>query len=152
MILRNVKDLIGLEFDPYSFEIEKGKIKELVAAIGDENPIYYSIEAAREAGFEGIPVPLTFLQVIDTWGGYSFQEKMQKLKLNPVKILHGEQEYEFFNTIYAGDVLTVSSKVINVEVKQGSTGGMDLITTENRYRNQKDELVAIARNTTVHRH
>lgn len=150
--MSNVKELIGLEFKPFSFEVEKGKIKELVAAIGDDNPIYRSKEAAQEAGFEGIPIPLTFLQVIDTWGGYGFDEKMTKLKLNPLKVLHGEQEYEFLKDIYPGDILTVNSKVINADVKTGSTGGMDLITTENRYRNQQGDLVAIARNTIVHRH
>lgn len=152
MNLSNVKDLIGLEFKPYQFEIEKGKIKELIAAIGDDNPIYSSVEAAQEAGYENIPIPLTFLQVVDTWGGYGFDEKVKKLKLNPVKILHGEQEYEFFEEIYPGDVLSVISKVVNAEVKKGSTGGMDLITTENQYTNQKGKLVAISRSTTVHRH
>ena len=148
----NVHELIGLEYEPYSFEIEKGKIKEFAAAIGDGNPIYYDLEAAQKEGFTGIPIPVTFLQVVDLWGGYSFQDKVEKLKLNPVNILHGEQEYELVNEIYAGDVLTVTAKVINAEVKKGTTGSMDLITTENKYVNQKGELVAISRGVTVHRH
>jgi acyl dehydratase len=150
--LSNVKDLVGLEYAPYSFEVEKGKIKEFAAAIGDENPLYYDVEAAQKEGFQGIPIPLTFLQVIDLWGGYSFQEKTEKLKLNPVKILHGEQEYELVKEIYAGDVLTVTAKVTNVDIKKGSSGGMDLITTENRYVNQRNKLVAISKGVTVHRH
>lgn len=150
--MSNVKDLVGLEYEPYSFEIEKGKIREFAQAIGDDNPIYFDLDAAKKEGFEGIPIPLTFLQVIDLWGGYSFQEKMEKLKLNPVKILHGEQHFEYLKDIYAGDVLTVSSKVINVDIKKGSSGGMDLITTENQYKNQHGDLVAISRNVTVHRH
>jgi len=152
MILSDAKELIGLEFKPYSFGVEKGKIKELVAAIGDTNPIYSSLKAAQQAGYEGIPVPLTYLQIIDSFGGYGFEEKVEKLKLNPVKILHGEQEYEYFADIHAGDELTVNSKVIKAVTKTGSTGGMDVITTENRYTNQKGELVAIAKGTLVHRH
>ena len=62
--MTNVKDLIGIEFKPYSYEIEKGKIKELVTAIGDDNPIYTSIEAAKAAGYERIPVPLTFRMLL----------------------------------------------------------------------------------------
>ena len=49
MSLSNVKELIGLEFKPYSFGVEKGKIKELTAAIGDNNPIFSSLEAAKQA-------------------------------------------------------------------------------------------------------
>ncbi|MGO4888368.1 MaoC family dehydratase N-terminal domain-containing protein [Anaerobacillus sp. MEB173] len=149
--MSDVKDLIGIEFKPYSFEIEKGKIKELVKAIGDDNPIYTSLEAAKVAGYDGIPIPLTFLNVVDLWGGYGFEEKVKKLNLNPLKLLNGEQEFEYMKDIYAGDLITVQSKVVQAETKTGTTGKMELITTENQYRNQQDELVAISRNVIVNR-
>jgi hypothetical protein len=150
--LSNVKELVGIEFAPYSFEIEKGKIREFVAAIGDQNPIYYDLEAAQKEGFERIPIPLTFLQVVDSWGGYNFQQKMERMKLNPVRVLHGEQSFELIDDIYAGDKLNVEMKIVNVDVKTGSTGGMDLITTENHYRNKENKLVAISQSVLVHRH
>jgi len=102
MTLSNVNDLLGYELEPYCMAVEKGKIKELAIAIGDDNPVYYSLEAAKEAGYDGIPVPLTFLQIIDFHGGYGFQEKMEALYLIPVKILHGGQAYEYLGDIYAG--------------------------------------------------
>ncbi|WP_185152195.1 hypothetical protein [Peribacillus simplex] len=37
--MSNVKDLLGHELEPYSMAVEKGKIKELAIAIGDDNPI-----------------------------------------------------------------------------------------------------------------
>ena len=73
------------------------------------------------------------------------------MKLNPVGVLNGEQEFEFFGDMYAGDVMTVTSKVVNANTKKGSTGKMELITTENQYRNQHGELVAISRNVLVNR-
>ncbi|MGG0174747.1 MaoC family dehydratase N-terminal domain-containing protein [Gottfriedia acidiceleris] len=153
MTSTSVKDLIGVEFKPYSFVVERGKILELVNAIGDPNPIYRSLEAAMEAGYEGIPLPLTGLQPIDNFGGYGFAEKKEVLKgINPTRILHGEQEYEFLGEIYAGDTLTVTSKLVDVVVKTGGSGGMDLITFENQYTNQFGRLVAFARNTLIHRH
>jgi acyl dehydratase len=152
MNLSNVKELIGLEFEPYSLEVEKGKIKELATALGDYNPIYYDVEAARKEGYDGIPVPPTFLQVIDLWGGYGSVEKVEKLKLNLVRVLHGQQSYEYLGDILAGDKLFVTSKVVNAETKTGSTGSMDLITSENQYVNQRGELVAKAKSTLVHRH
>jgi acyl dehydratase len=152
MRMRTVRDLIGVELAPYTYSVEKGKIRELAAAIGDPNPIYYDEASAINEGYEGIPIPLTFLQVIDLWGGYSFEEKCQMLDLNPVKILHGEQGYKFLKPIYANDILTVSGKVTDVKIKQGSSGGMNLITLEFEYRNQKNELVALSRNLTIERH
>ena len=151
MNMPNKQDLIGIEFKPFSFEIEKGKIKELVNAIGDNNPIFTSLDAAKEAGYEGIPIPLTFLNTIDLWGGYGFEEKAEKLKLNRIKVLNGEQEFEYFGDIYAGDKITVTTIVVHQETKTGSSGKMELITTENEYRNDQDKLVAISRNVIINR-
>lgn len=151
-MLANVKDLLGLELEPYSMSVEKGKIKELAIAIGEDNLIFYSLEAAKEAGYQGIPVPLTFLQIIDYHGGYGFQEKVELLNLNPVKIFHGGQEYEYLGDIYAGDELHVTSRIIHADTKMGSSGSMDFITEETRYTNQNGELVAIAKITLIHRH
>ncbi|MEG0383539.1 MAG: MaoC family dehydratase N-terminal domain-containing protein [Solibacillus sp.] len=147
----NAVDLIGMEFDPYTLAVEQGKIRELALAIGDDNPIYYSLEEAKKEGYKGIPIPPTFFQVVDLWGGLGTTDKMAKLKLNLLRVLHGQQEYEYLGDIVAGDVLFVTSKVVDVVTKTGGSGVMELVTSENRYRNQHDELVAISRNTIVHR-
>ncbi|MBN6885588.1 acyl dehydratase [Cytobacillus horneckiae] len=149
--MSNVKDLIGLELEPYSMAVEKGKIKELALALGDDNPIYYDLEAAKKEGYDGIPIPPTFLQVIDLWGGLGSAEKVEKLKFNLVRVLHGQQAYEYLGDIVAGDVLSVTSKVVAAETKSGSTGVMEFVSLENQYQNQRGELVAITRSTLVHR-
>ncbi|RLL46867.1 MaoC family dehydratase [Oceanobacillus piezotolerans] len=150
--MQKVKNLIGMEMEPYTFKVEQGKIREFVQAIGDSNPIYYDIESAKREGFENIPIPLTFLTAVEFWGGDNFLEHLSNFQVNPVRVVHGEQEYDLIQDIYAGDILTVTLKVVNVVVKHGSTGGMDLITTENKYKNQKNELVAISKGVTIHRH
>ena len=150
--MTEIEKFIGLEFDPYTFEVEKGKIKEFATAIGDDNPIYFDELVAKEKGYDGIPIPLTFLTVVDCFGGLDFQQKIDFLKLNPLKVLHGEQKYEFVKGISAGDVLTVSGKVTDAKTKEGSTGKMDILTTENQYINQWNELVALSREVIIHRH
>ncbi|UPM55229.1 MaoC family dehydratase N-terminal domain-containing protein [Gottfriedia acidiceleris] len=149
--MSKVEELVGLKFEPYTLAVEQGKIRELARAIGDDNPIYYDLEVAKKEGYEGIPIPPTFFQVIDLWGGLGSTEKMEKMKLNLVRVLHGKQEYEYLGDIVAGDVLSVTSEVVDVETKTGRTGVMEFITSENQYRNQRGELVAKARSTIVHR-
>lgn len=151
MKLSKAEDLIGMEFEPYSLAVEQGKIRELALALGDDNPIYYDLEAAKKEGYKGIPTPPTFFQVIDLWGGLGTAEKMEKMKLNLVRVLHGQQEYEYLGDIVAGDVLSVTSKVVDVVTKTGSSGVMEFVTLENQYKNQRGELVAKSRNTIVHR-
>ena len=53
------KSKIGQSFAPFTYEVQRNKIHELNVAIGDENPIYHSREAAQEAGFPYVPLSLT---------------------------------------------------------------------------------------------
>ncbi|MBA4536540.1 MaoC family dehydratase N-terminal domain-containing protein [Bacillus aquiflavi] len=140
-------DKTGLVFDSFNFKIEQGKIKEFVQAIGDSNPIYYHEEEAKMSELEGIPMPLTFPTVIDMWGGMNFNKLIEMLELNPLNVLHGEQEYEYFSMVYAGDILTVFPKVVRHVTK----AGMDFITIETSYR-KDDETVFISRSTIIERH
>ncbi|MFC4024081.1 MaoC family dehydratase N-terminal domain-containing protein [Oceanobacillus longus] len=150
--MATIKNLLGVQMEPYTFKVEEGKIKEFAEAIGDENPIYYDVEKAKNEGFDKIPIPLTFLTAVEFWGGGDALKMFEQYQIDPVRVVHGEQAYEFIGEIYAGDVLTITSKIIDIVVKQGSTGGMDLITTENRYINQADKLVAVSKSVAIHRH
>ena len=147
-----LKDLLGIQMKPYTFEVEKGKVREFAEAIGDDNPIYYDLNNAKREGFDNIPIPLTFLTAVEFWGGEDALRMLEQYQIDPVRVVHGEQEYEFTGDIYAGDLLTVTSKIIDVVVKQGNTGRMDLITTEKRYVNKANELVAISKGVAIHRH
>ena len=46
------KSKIGHSFPPFTIEVERGKIRELARAIGDDNPIYQSREAAQALGYK----------------------------------------------------------------------------------------------------
>lgn len=146
-------DKKGLEFENYSMPVERGKIKELVMAIGDKNPIYVDPGAARLAGYRDITIPPTFMQVIDMWSGvHDFDSKCKKLEMNPLKVLHGEQEYEYLGDIYPGDQITGSTRVTDVSVRTGSSGGMNIFRLETRYTNQHGQLVMISRSSIIERH
>jgi len=146
---KDALEFMGYEFKPWQFTVEKGKIREFAMAIGDENPVYVSHGAAREAGFADITIPPTFLTAVDMWGGLDFFQLMEILHLNPAKVLHGEQEYVYYGEIYAGDELTVSGRVSDVQGKSGGKGAMNVFTIETTYTNQKSDLVAVARSVVV---
>ncbi|QQZ11285.1 FAS1-like dehydratase domain-containing protein [Heyndrickxia vini] len=139
-------DRTGLTFSIESFTIERSKIKEFALAIGDDNPIYYDFETAKRDGFSDIPIPPTFPTVIEMWGGIDFETIIRELDLNPLMVLHGEQEYEYFSDIYAGDTISCLAKVIShVEKKR-----MDFITIESVYK-RDEEVVLISRSNIIER-
>lgn len=122
-----MKELVGYQFEPYTYKVELGKVKEFAQAIGDPNPAYFS----------GGALPPTFPTVVEMWGGVDFFKLINELGLNLPKVLHGEQEYEYFAKVSPGDTLTVNSVV----TKTSQKAGMKFVTVESDFHNQRGELV-----------
>jgi acyl dehydratase len=150
-MVADVSRFIGFEFAPFRFVVERGKIREFALAIGDDNPIYTDQAAAAEAGFADVTIPPTFPTVIDMWGGPDFFQLVEALQLDLLKVLHGEQEYEYLGDVYPGDEIIATIKVTDAKTRSGSSGAMNLFTLETVYSNQRGEKVMIARSTIVER-
>lgn len=133
-------------FDYAPFLVEAGKIKEFVKALQLENPIYRDIETAQSAGYRGIPAPPTFTTVIDFWNERNFYQLFSEfLKINPNNVLHGEQAYEYYKTIVAGDMITAQVTV----KEQFHKKGKNFFLLETVYRNERDETMVIGRATLI---
>jgi acyl dehydratase len=145
------KSKIGKVYPEISWEVERGKIREMAAAIGDGNPIYKDQAAAAKEGYQDIPITPTYLTV-PAMGSGNMLTLVGDLGINVAMVLHGEEEYEFLGDIYPGDVLTGRCRVVDVEEKTTKKGSkMDLVTTEVLYTNQRGEAVAKARTVIVER-
>ncbi len=133
------KNKIGKKY-PFTWMVERGKIRELVEAIGDDNPIYKNAEAAREKGYKNIVAPPTFAFVSVMWSGV-FLRAINDLGIEFARIMHAEQGYEYYNEIFPGDTLIGVMEVKEIIEKKGKSGDLDFIQFENTYTNQHDELV-----------
>jgi acyl dehydratase len=141
------ENLVGRELCRFTYLVERGKIRELVLAIGDDNPLYTDPEYARARGYRDIIAPPTFGTCIDLWGGMDFTTLCSKLQLNPVKVLHGEQEYRYFKEICPGDRIEAVCRLSRIIDK----GKMYLFILETEYFNQEGELVLSSRHTIIER-
>ncbi len=145
------KTKVGKEYPPVVWDVEKGKIRELVRAIGDPNPVYVDKDAAVAQGYRDVPASPTFLTVPAMWCNI-LATVLFDAKVNVAMVLHGEEEFEYLAEIYPGDVLNGVPKLVSVEEKQSKSGRMmDMITIETGYRNQRGEDVAKARTLIVER-
>ncbi|MDY6968274.1 MAG: MaoC family dehydratase N-terminal domain-containing protein [Spirochaetota bacterium] len=142
------KSFVGKEYPEFSFEVEKGKVKEFAKAIGDKNPLYYDENAAKEAGFDGLVLPPTFPTVFSMAGGL-MEIILGDLKINLAKMLHGGQQYEYLQPIKPGDTVTGKVKIANLFEKEGKAGTMQFIVLETTYTNQNGEKVLIDTSTLV---
>ncbi|MBE3561287.1 MAG: MaoC family dehydratase N-terminal domain-containing protein [Ktedonobacteraceae bacterium] len=141
---------LGHSFPPFTIELERCKIHELALAIGDDNPIYHSREAAQAAGYKDVPLFPTAPTILNFWGNTNQVSQLASVGINVLRILHGEEEYEYLAPIYPGDVLTGVTTIVEGRTRQSKDGSsMDILTTETRYTNQHDQHVLTARSTIV---
>jgi acyl dehydratase len=143
------KSVIGKSFPPFSLEVERGKIRELALAIGDDNPIYSSKEEAQAAGYADVPLYPTSPTTFTFWGNRKMIGQLVSAGINVMRILHGEEEYEYLAPIHPGDTLTGVTTIVDGKTRQGQTGSMDIITTEVQYMNQQGTPVLKARQVII---
>ena len=141
---------VGQSFPPFTFEVERGKIRELALAIGDDNPIYQSRAAAQAAGYDDVPLFPTSPTTFSWWGDTQRGKGLVSLGVNVMRILHGEEEYEYLAPIHPGDTLTGVTTLVEGKTRQGQGGmSMDILTLETRYTNQHGQAVVVARTTAI---
>lgn len=141
---------VGQSFPPFTIEVERGKVHELALAIGDPNPIYHSKKAAQEAGYTDVPMFPTSPTVFGFWGNTEIVGHLVDMGISVMRILHGEEEYEYLAPIHPGDILTGVMRVAEGKSRTGKDGSsMDIVTLEIKYTNQTGHDVLKARQTIV---
>jgi acyl dehydratase len=151
------KSKLGMEFPTYTFVVEKDKIIEFAIAVSQKedkeqiNPIYYDDEAAKKAGYQGIPVPPTFPTSTFFWTGGGLMGTVKILGIDLSRLLHREEEYEYFGSIYAGDVITRKMKVIDMLKKGTRDKSVEVTVLETELINQRGELVLKSRTRLMER-
>ncbi|HEY3259147.1 MAG TPA: MaoC family dehydratase N-terminal domain-containing protein [Pseudonocardiaceae bacterium] len=127
---------------PYTMEVERGKIREFATAtkaraesyVADERPV----------------APPTFLTSAAFWATPG-SSALDRSKINWTRILHGEQEYVFHGPPpRAGQRLVAQQHVEDQYEKQGRRGGtMRFFVIVTEFRTPEGELVAEGRATLI---
>ena len=47
----------GKTYPAFEYEVGKEKIREYAFAVGEDNPVYFDRQAAKDAGFRDVPAP-----------------------------------------------------------------------------------------------
>lgn len=130
---------IGLKTEPFTADVEKGRLKFFAKAIGETDPIYSDEAAAKAAGHPTIPAPPTFLFCLNMEqpNAYALIEQMG---IRVEQLLHGEQSFQYLKPVYAGDRLTFQTTVTNTYSKKG--GELGFFVRDTDVKNQKGDLVA----------
>lgn len=118
----------GKVFPAYDYIVERGKVREFLLAIGDDNAAY---------GGDDPPLPPTFPTVFAFWGGFKMDEALKELGIEMWNVLHAEQEYEYLLPIHVGETVTGQMRIADVYTR-GQLQFMELAT---EYKNQTGDMV-----------
>jgi acyl dehydratase len=143
------KAFIGRELPPSTLTLERGRLRFFAQAIGETDPVYTDVEAARAAGYADLPAPPTFLFAAELDSGQS-TALLDLLQIPLAKLLHGEQGFTYHRPACAGDTITVRPRITDIYDKKG--GALEFVVKTAEARNQRDELVAELRTVIVCRH
>jgi acyl dehydratase len=116
---------VGRSYPPTrAYQVGREKIREFAAAIGDANPAYTDVEAAKALGHPDLVAPPTFAIVLSM--GAADQVVMDPaLGLDYSRVVHRDQRFSYERPIFAGDELSVSMTVAEIR----AVAGNDIITT-----------------------
>lgn len=143
--------LVGVELDPVTVETDKTLLKRFAVAVkspNEPNPLYFDEGYARKTKFGALIAHPTLC------GGFPWLGPLLD-KINPsmgkYRVgLNGGNEYEFFEPIRLGDVLTARPKLSALSEKARDDGGVMLvIDLEAEFQNQLGEKVLTARQTLL---
>jgi acyl dehydratase len=141
----------GIKLPPITLLVERVKIRELMEAIGDTNPIYRDPECARAEGYRDTPCPPTFITLaFQEFTGFSVH-LLKELGIPLARTVHGEEEYEYLQPIYPGDELTIAPVIESVVEKQSRSGGLALVTLQTVVTNQSGLEVMRTRSLIIER-
>lgn len=152
--------------------LEKDSLRRFVQAIMDTDPLYFDEEYAKSTFFGNIvATPLYPVHAFRTpadgsdrlnalqtdpdldgtdsmSGAYSSLPKIE----SPFKrLLNGGNEITFYRALEIGEVCVSTPKYKNVELKNGKSGPMLLVTIETEYKTQSDKLLLINTQTLIWR-
>lgn len=142
------RDFIGREYPASeTYEVSRELIRKFADAIGDPNPVYRDVEAAKAQGHPDVIAPPTFLTVLGfrMAGGGPMADPA--LGLNYALVVHGEQRFVHHRPVRPGDVLKIVSSVSDIR----DAGRNELMTTKMTITTTDGEAIAEAYSTIVSR-
>jgi acyl dehydratase len=140
------QSLKGKTYPELAFEVERDRVTQFALAVGEDDPRFTDLEAAKAEGFPeqlAFPTFPTVLQILTSAQVVVDEE----LGLDYSRVVHGEQEYEWRRPIVVGDRLRVAPRIADVYAK----GPNEFLVIEGEITDADGEVVCVARTTLLSR-
>lgn len=128
---------IGVESDPWPYEVTAPGVRAFARGVGYSDPVYYDPGAARAAGYNNLPAPPCYLGTPAFLPGRSDPVFSTPAGTGPrpryglTEVLDGGTEAVYERSLLAGETLMARYRLVGLQVKQSrSVGAMLVVTSE----------------------
>jgi acyl dehydratase len=137
-------EAIGKQLPPVTYAVGREKIREYARAVGETNPVYLDVEAARAAGYADVVAPPMFAVVYSApaVGPGIFDPEVG---INFAMMVHGGQEFRWGKPVVAGDEITTTASVKDISERDGK----GFYVFESRSVNQDGDEVCVGTWTNI---
>ena len=137
-------EAIGKTYEPTTYAVGREKVREFASAVGETDPLYFDVDAARAAGYADVVAPPMFAVV---YAGRSVGPAIfdPDVGINFAMMVHGGQEFRWGPLVVAGDEITTTTTVKDIADRRG----MAFYVFESVSENQRGETVCTATWTNI---
>lgn len=135
--------IVGQVVSQEESDVERGAIRRFAEAIEDQNPLYLDTSIAQANGYQDVITPPTFFRSLRTATPAIPDED------SAPRLLDGGSSWEYFAHAYPGDRVSMKTIVESLNERTGRLGKMLFIVYTTEYHNQREEILAIQRNTII---
>jgi acyl dehydratase len=129
-------EAIGKTYPTSSYAVGREKIREYAHAVGETDPLYLDVEAARAAGYADVVAPPMFCVV---YGMPAVARAVfdPAVGVNYAMMVHGGQRFEWGPLVVAGDEIATQVTIAAITEREG----MGFYVFESVSQNQRGEQV-----------
>jgi acyl dehydratase len=131
-------ELIGKTYPACTYAVGREKVREYALAVGESNPLYLDVEAARAAGYDDVVAPPMFAVVYGLAAAWPVLFDPE-LGIDFARMLHGGQEFEWGPLVVAGDEISTIMSVGDISERRNNRYYV-LVSTST---NQRGETVCV---------
>lgn len=144
----SAESLKGYQWPESTVDVERGRVAMFAKAIGETDPVYFDVDAARAAGHPDLLAPPTFVFGLDL----EHSDTLGVLAAHGVDlsaVLHGEQRFTYHRDVHAGDTLSLSAEFTDYYSKRN--GALEFLVRRSQLTSGGDlvaemESVSVIRN------
>ena len=109
----------GKSFPAVNYAVGREKVREFAAAVGETNPLYFDVDAARAAGHADVVAPPMFA-VVYSWRAMGQAVFDPEVGINFAMLVHGGQEFRWGPLVVAGDEIDTAVTVKDISERSGT--------------------------------